>query len=138
MFPGLMQLNCVHNHWRQVAARCGRGILAMLLSGGVAAAAATALTTQARLVLSHEAARAGDTVWLGVHLRLAPNWHIYWENSGDAGIPTKVEWTLPSGWQTGGIFWPIPDRFESEGLVTYGYQNEVVLVVPLSLPPNAA
>ena len=112
--------------------------LLLVLAGGVPhpAAAAPALTTRVRLVLSHESARPGDTVWLGVHLKLAPDWHVYWENSGDSGIPTRVDWSLPSGLQAGQLLWPPPERFETTGIVTYGSRDEVLLLAPLSLPPT--
>src|SRR5262249_38166569 len=71
-------------------------------------------------------------------LRLAPDWHVYWENSGDSGIPTKIAWTLPPGWSAGDILWPLPERFDNTGLITYGYQGEVMLLVPLSIGPTAA
>ncbi len=94
--------------------------------------------TEARLVLSHEAARPGDTVFAGVHLRMAPRWHTYWRNGGDSGAATKIEWTLPAGVSAGDILWPVPERFEQGGLTTYVYHNDVVLLVPLSLGPGAA
>ncbi len=31
------------------------------------------------------------------------HWHTYWINPGDAGLATRVDWTLPEGYQAGGI-----------------------------------
>ena len=99
---------------------------------------ATAAHTTARLVLSHETARPGETIWAGVHLRMAPKWHTYWENGGDSGAATKIDWTLPAGINAGEILWPTPERYVAAGLVTYVYHDEVVLLIPVSIALNAA
>jgi thiol:disulfide interchange protein len=99
---------------------------------------APGLTTATRLVLSHQTARPGETVWAGVQFRLEPGWHIYWENSGDSGIPTRVEWAPTSGLTVGELRWPMPERFEEAGLVTYGYSSSVVLLAPIAIASNAA
>lgn len=104
-----------------------------LLLLGLTIGSAHAANTTARLVLSHESARPGETVLAGIHLRMAPGWHTYWENGGDSGIPTKVAWTLPPGITAANILWPVPTRHEASGLVTYIYENEVLLIVPLTL-----
>jgi len=109
-------------------------LLALLAAWGVPAQAAN---TTARLVLSHETARPGETIWAGVHLRMAPTWHTYWQNGGDSGAATKVDWTLPAGITAGEILWPVPEKLSSEGLVTYVYHDDVVLIVPLSIAPDA-
>jgi len=109
--------------------------LFVLLAGS--GRAAPNLTTTARLVLSHDAAKPGETVWAGVHFGLAPRYHIYWENSGDSGIPTRVEWERSSTLNTSALFWPPPQKFESGGLITYGYEGEVVLLTSIVVPTNA-
>lgn len=114
--------------------------LAFLLLAGLLAwpaAAAPATTTTARLLLSHETAKPGETVMAGVQLRMAPKWHTYWENGGDSGAPSKVDWSLPEGFTAGPILWPVPERYVAEGLVTYVYHDIVTLLVPISIPANA-
>lgn len=107
-------------------------LLTALLAWPVAAA-----TTTARLLLSHETAKPGETVMAGVQLRMAPKWHTYWENGGDSGAPTTVAWTLPEGFSAGPILWPVPERYVAEGLVTYVYHDIITLLVPISIPANA-
>ena len=94
---------------------------------------ATAAHTQARLALSAEIARPGETVLAGIHLHMDPRWHTYWRNPGDSGGPTKIEWTLPKGVTAGEIQWPVPEKFASGGLITYVYHGDAVLLVPLKL-----
>jgi thiol:disulfide interchange protein len=97
---------------------------------------AQAAHTQAQLQLANDSARPGDTVLVGVHLKMEPGWHTYWKNPGSAGAPTKIEWQLPPGVTAGEIQWPLPEKLPPEEVITYGYENEVVLVVPLKLAPD--
>jgi thiol:disulfide interchange protein DsbD len=100
------------------------------------ALSASAAHTQARLVLAAQAARPGDTVLVGVQLRMDPRWHTYWRNPGASGMATKIEWDLPPGVTAGAIEWPVPKKLPDEDLTTYIYTNEVVLLAPLKLATN--
>ena len=111
--------------------------LLLILSVASLALPASAANTTARLLLSHEAARAGETVWAGVHLHMAPKWHTYWENGGDSGAATKIDWTLPTGITAGEILWPVPEKYVTAGLTTYVYHDDVVLLVPISIAADA-
>ncbi|HET9147566.1 MAG TPA: thioredoxin family protein [Acetobacteraceae bacterium] len=56
------------------------------------------------------AARAvdGDRIRLGLLFRLAPGWHIYWKDAGDAGEPPGLRLTAPKGAKAGAFSWPAP------------------------------
>jgi thiol:disulfide interchange protein DsbD len=97
------------------------------------AIAAHAAHTQARLVLSADTAKPGDIIWVGVDLKMEPGWHTYWKNPGAAGMATKIEWQLPPGVTAGEIQWPLPEKLPPIEVTTYGYDNEVILLVPLKL-----
>jgi thiol:disulfide interchange protein DsbD len=99
----------------------------------LAAIAAHASHTQARLILSADTARPGDTVMAGVDLKMEPGWHTYWKNPGAAGMATQIEWHLPPGVTAGEIQWPLPEKLPPLEVTTYGYNDEVVLLVPLKL-----
>ena len=90
------------------------------------------------LVADQAAVAPGGTVMLGLRLRLAPGWHTYWKNAGDAGAPPEIALTLPEGATAGQIAWPAPERIEYGPLVNYGYHGEVVLPLPVSLPAGLA
>jgi len=109
--------------------------IALLLAGATFAAAAA--HTQARLLLAAQAARPGDTVLAGIRLQMDPEWHTYWKNSGASGIPTTLEWTLPAGVTAGAIQWPVPEKLTLDDLTTYVYLDEVVLLVPFQISPDA-
>ena len=87
----------------------------------------------ARLVPELAAIAPGSTLWVDLHLDIAPGWHTYWRNPGDSGLPTEIAWTLPAGFAAGEIVWPVPERFVVEGLGNYGYRDAVDLLVPITV-----
>lgn len=78
----------------------------------------------------------GNTVWAGLQLTHKPEWHTYWKNSGDSGLPTVLEWTLPNGVSAGDIAWPLPHKIPLGTLANYGYEGKVLLPVPLTIGPD--
>ena len=83
-----------------------------------------------------EAAAKRQPVWVGLQLTHKPEWHTYWKNSGDSGLPTSVEWTLPPGVIAGDIAWPVPKKIPIGNLANYGYEGTVLLPVPLTVTPD--
>ncbi len=79
---------------------------------------------------------AGRTVWLGLQMAHAPDWHTYWKNPGDSGLPTQLQWTLPRGVSAGDIQWPAPKKFPIGHLANYGYEGRTLLPVPLTIGPE--
>jgi thiol:disulfide interchange protein len=100
------------------------------------AAAAQAAHTQAKLLLSADTARPGDTILAGIHLRMDPHWHTYWRNPGASGKETTVKWELPAGIAASELQWPVPEKLPPADLTTYVYENEVILSAPLKLAPG--
>jgi DsbC/DsbD-like thiol-disulfide interchange protein len=98
------------------------------------AVAATTNHVTARLVAATTKVRPGDPFLLGIELTMPSGWHTYYKDSGDAGMPTKITWTLPSGSRVGPIRWPAPQRFNDAGIVTYGYTGQTVLFCEI-VPP---
>jgi thiol:disulfide interchange protein DsbD len=108
----------------------------LTIISAVAAPLARAATTEAQLLLAAEATPAGSTVLAGVRLKMAPHWHTYWINPGEAGQATEIKWDLPAGITAGDIQWPLPQKIPPTDITTYGYENEVVLLVPLTISPT--
>jgi DsbC/DsbD-like thiol-disulfide interchange protein len=94
--------------------------------------------TQAKLVLSAGTAKPGDTIWVGIALKMDPGWHTYWKNPGAAGMATSIKWQLPPGITAGEIEWPLPEKLPPVDITTYGYEKETMLLVPLTLAGNLA
>ncbi len=80
----------------------------------------------------------GKAVWLGLQIKHQPEWHTYWKNPGDSGLPTTLTWQLPSGVAAGEIAWPTPKRLPVGPLMNYGYEGALLLPVPLNVSPGFA
>jgi hypothetical protein len=72
---------------------------------------------------------------LAVHFMIAPGWHLYLQNPGDAGLRTDATFTGPPGVGFGPLRYPAPERFSSPGGITsYGYEHETALFADVLLP----
>ncbi len=83
-----------------------------------------------------DGADPGKKVWLGLQLTHQPQWHTYWKNPGDSGLPITLQWTLPAGLAAGAILWPLPSKILVGNLANYGFEGTVLLPVPLSVAPD--
>lgn len=77
------------------------------------------------------------TIWVGLLFHMDPGWHIYWRNAGDSGEPPKVTWQIPPGFKAGSIRWPQPVRLGSGSVIDYGYENQVLLMLPVEAERDA-
>ena len=77
---------------------------------------------------------SGKTVTLALRFNPVPGWHIYWENPGDSGLPPSVTWKLPSGWTAGPLQFPFPEKILLPPLVSYGYEQETLLLTTFTIP----
>ncbi len=81
---------------------------------------------------------------LGLHFRLAPEWHVYWRHPGDAGAPPQVAITFTAPGDDRDavepqVLFPAPRRFRLPGgLEALGYDGEVVYPLRLAAAPPAA
>ncbi len=90
-----------------------------------------------QLVADTKAIEPGKPFTVGIHFQMELGWHLYWENSGDGGLPISVKWALPQGFKVSPLRWPTPIRFEEEGdLTSYGYANETMLLVRVTPPKS--
>jgi thiol:disulfide interchange protein len=83
-----------------------------------------------------EGVAPGAPVWVGLQITHQPEWHTYWKNAGDSGLPTELSWTLPPGVSAGDIAWPVPRKIPVGNLANYGYEGTVLLPVPLEVSSN--
>lgn len=105
------------------------GLVLSTLSGAAYSAGDSQVATQ---VYAGPAPDGRDFL---VALELSPNqgWHTYWDNPGDAGLGTRIRWTLPQGVEAGPILWPAPKAYLEGDLQTYGYGEPHTLLTRLSV-----
>jgi thiol:disulfide interchange protein DsbD len=76
----------------------------------------------------------GKTVTVALRLIPVSGWHIYWKNPGDSGLPPSVTWKLPAGWTAGPLQFPFPEKILLPPLVSYGYEQETLLLTTFTIP----
>lgn len=91
-----------------------------------------------RLLANTKAIAPGVPFKIGVELTTDPHWHIYYKESGDAGMPTQIEWTLPPGFKASDLEWEKPTKFSDTGIVTYGYDGTTVIAATITPPAQLA
>jgi thiol:disulfide interchange protein/DsbC/DsbD-like thiol-disulfide interchange protein len=87
-----------------------------------------------RILAEKNTVEAGSTITLAIEHTIYPHWHLYWSNPGDSGLPIRIKWTLPEGFEMGEIIWPVPSKIFVEPLANYGYHEKVTLLQNLTVP----
>jgi DsbC/DsbD-like thiol-disulfide interchange protein len=91
------------------------------------------------LISSVKAFEAGKPFDIAVRYRIEKEWHLYWLNPGDSGIPPKLKWTLPAGFSASEPRFPVPRKIGLAGdILNYGYSDELVLFVTITPPSDAS
>ena len=102
----------------------------------VSAKSAVVSTPQVRAELvahAPDGVQTGKTFWLGLQLQHTREWHTYWRNPGDSGLPTQLEFKLPPGLEVGSVLWPLPQKLSAGTLTNYGFDGEVLLAVAVKV-----
>jgi thiol:disulfide interchange protein len=81
---------------------------------------------------------AGSQVTLAFAMKPAPQWHGYWQNPGDAGLPTRVDWAAPGGLAFRPLEYPVPQPLLIAGLMNYVYERDYALLVKVDVPKGLA
>jgi thiol:disulfide interchange protein/DsbC/DsbD-like thiol-disulfide interchange protein len=92
---------------------------------------------RAELLLEKPSIAPGESFDVALRLRMKDGWHTYWKHPGDSGEPTDIRWNLPPGFTAGDIRWPYPQKISLDPLTTYGYEGEVMLLVPFKAAGDA-
>ena len=116
-------------------------LIAMMLQLLVVALPGHALARETNITASLIAegpGAPGQTITLAFLMQPKPGWHGYWQNPGDAGLGMGLEWTLPAGGKAGAPQYPVPETLLIAGLMNHVYEHDYAVLVPLTLPANAA
>jgi thiol:disulfide interchange protein DsbD len=92
------------------------------------------LMVQTKLIAETATVSPGQEFWVGIDQKIAPGWHTYWVNPGDAGEPLTLEWSLPPGFTASDIYWPLPDVIPVASLVNYGYHDRALMLIKIRAP----
>ena len=136
-------LHNVIDGWRRAhafRATIAAGVLACAAAFASVASAAPVKTAhvEAELVAATTAIVPGEPFTVALRLALQKDWHTYWQNPGDSGLPTTLSWKLPAGIEAGPIEWPAPRALPVGPLVNYGYEGEVLHLVAMKPQPTLA
>jgi DsbC/DsbD-like thiol-disulfide interchange protein len=73
-----------------------------------------------------------------LHLRLAEGWKTYWRAPGDGGIAPRFDWAGSRNIASVRLLWPRPGVYDTAGLRTIGFAEELVLPMEFDLADPAA
>jgi DsbC/DsbD-like thiol-disulfide interchange protein/cytochrome c biogenesis protein CcdA len=91
--------------------------------------------TNIRIIAESLKPAPGQPLTIGLVLTPKEGWHTYWSNPGDAGAPTRVQWTLPTGTpEPAALSYPMPETLIVSGLMNYVYSHANVLVTAIEPP----
>ena len=114
-------------------------LLLLLALAAPQAPAQVAPLVRAQLLADTNAIVPGQPFQAGLLLEMADGWHTYWEYSGDAGLPTTIQWQLPQGFTAGPIEWPVPEaKLEPGDIQTYAYGGRVLLLTTITPPAGVS
>ena len=116
-------------------------LLILLLPVGPAFTQSSVVKTdnvRAELISEVSEVKAGEPFWVALRQTIKPHWHTYWKNPGDSGLPTEIAWTLPPGAKADPIVWPTPSFIDVQGIINYGFHDDVLLMVKVTPPANAS
>ncbi|HET7098271.1 MAG TPA: protein-disulfide reductase DsbD domain-containing protein, partial [Casimicrobiaceae bacterium] len=106
--------------------------IAIASASGALAAPVKTEHVEAELVAAQTTLVPGEALTVALRLSMQKGWHTYWQNPGDSGLPTTLEWKLPAGITAGPIEWPVPRALPAGPLVNYGYEGEALHLVTLT------
>ncbi|TNE36194.1 hypothetical protein EP342_00760, partial [bacterium] len=71
----------------------------------------------------------GADFYLALEMNITDDWHVYWENPGDSGLPTEVKWETPKGVEKDGdLIWQVPEKIKWSDMINYGYSHKMYLI----------
>lgn len=77
---------------------------------------------------------AGETIHLVFVFDIEKTWHLYWKNPGAGAAPIDVSITAPDGFDVKPVRFPRPEVFKSSTGDIYGYDKQVAVFVPITVP----
>lgn len=119
-----------------------RATLVMMLSFTAAISQAEPVRdsySSVELVSEVSSVKPGDAFTLGLVVKPDAGWHNYWMNPGEAGKNMSIRWKdLPEGAGIGDFVYAVPHIVAMGDIVTYGYSEENVITMDVTVPADYA
>lgn len=93
---------------------------------------------EAKFITDYESVKLGDEFMIGINYQIDAEWHIYWSNPGDSGLPTEIEWTIPEGFEIESTEYPTPEKIPFSGMANFGYSREVLITAKVKVTKDLA
>lgn len=94
-------------------------------------------TSQAHSTVSfisdHKVFYKGESYYIGLYIKLEPEWHTYWLNPGDSASASIFKFNSIPSVEIGDPIYPAPERFEVGPFYSFGYANEVLIQFPVKI-----
>lgn len=85
------------------------------------------------LVAESQTPAPGTRTTLAIVMEPQGEWHGYWKQPGDVGLPPKLHWRLPDGVSGGEAEYPVPQTLLIDGLMNHVYEHPYALLMPLQV-----
>ncbi len=87
-----------------------------------------------QLVTDVAAIVPGESFTVGLRLIPLPGHHTYWRGPGIVGVATRLDWTLPAGFEAGDMTWPPPTLVDMAGFLAHGYKGPALILTEIHSP----
>lgn len=95
-----------------------------------------AMSSRVRLVSAQTTIGEGQFS-IGIHMTMDEGWKTYWRNPGDSGFPPRFDWSGSQNIKSIDLLWPAPHAFDEMGERYYGYKDEILLPIRLTVEDPA-
>ena len=126
--------------FRAMTLALGLAVFGATVDARVSEAFSSAAVDAQLVTAQNGIAKGATTISAGVYLRLGEGWKTYWRSPGEVGLPPQIEWSGSRNIADVTMHWPAPERFTAFGIENFGYKDEVLfpLQVTLKTPGSAA
>ncbi len=94
----------------------------------------TPARARVELVSSVKSIAPGEPFVVALSFDVDPDWHLYWKDPGDSGMPPSVKWTLPEGFTASELQFPKPKTIQIPAGVNYIHEGRFALLVTITPP----
>jgi len=116
---------------------CFLSVFTLFVGSFAALSQAAEEVSKVTLLSSKTAHNGGKDLLLGLQISMLPGWKTYWRSPGDAGLPPQFNWSGSTNIGEVIVLWPKPEIFETAGLKTWGYKEDVVFPLRVTIPKKS-